>query len=84
MSDLFSILQPGFEHTRRQRELDKMLIIDARQGGRGPQPLDLESGHVTISLPDRHHPAPGTSSALDSDADAPAPEPDADADDPAP
>ena len=51
MSDLFSIFQPGYEHLRRQKELDKVLVVDMKKGGRGRQPLDLESGSVTIEVP---------------------------------
>ena len=58
MSDLFSILQPGYEHTRRQKELEKVFVLDARTAGRGPQPLDLESGAVTIELPPDAEAAP--------------------------
>lgn len=51
MSDLFSILQPGYEHTRRQKELDKVLVVDTKTASGGRQPLDLDSGRVVIEMP---------------------------------
>ena len=66
MSDLFSIFQPGYEHTRRQKELDKVLVVDMKKGGRGRQPLDLESGSVTIDLPSL---APGSDTPSDPSRD---------------
>lgn len=51
MSDLFSLFNPGHEHQRRQKELEKVLFIDSTKGARGRQPLDLESGSVTIEVP---------------------------------
>ena len=51
MSDVMSIFHGGMEHVRRQRDLEKVLIVDADKGGDGPQPLDLESGVVDLVLP---------------------------------
>ena len=53
MSDFFALFNPGYEHQRRQKELAKVLFVDATKAGKGPQPLDLESGSVTIELPPR-------------------------------
>lgn len=58
MSDLFSLFNPGHAHLQRQKDLEKVLIVDAKQGGTGPQPLDLGSGSVTIQLPAAPSPEP--------------------------
>ena len=50
MSDLFSLFQPGYEHTRRQKELDKVLVIDAKTASGGREPPDLDSGRITIHV----------------------------------
>jgi len=50
MTDLFSLFQPGYEHTRRQKELDKVRVIDARTASGGREPPDLDSGRITIHL----------------------------------
>ena len=60
MSDIFTIFNPGMEYTRRQKDLEKILVVEAPDGAPGPKPLDLESGVVTISVP---RPAPGSGSA---------------------
>lgn len=52
MSDFFTIFQPGMEYTQRQRDLDKILVVEADEGAPGPKPLDLESGVVVIDVPD--------------------------------
>ncbi|HMR48338.1 MAG TPA: DUF6191 domain-containing protein [Arachnia sp.] len=54
MSDFFTIFQPGMEYTQRQRDLDKILIVEADEGAPGPEPLDLESGVVVIDVPGSH------------------------------
>ncbi|MFP5416050.1 MAG: hypothetical protein ACLGHZ_04115, partial [Actinomycetes bacterium] len=53
MTDFFSIFQPGHEYMRRQKELEKVLFVDTKKGGRGPQPPDLDSGSITIEMPAR-------------------------------
>lgn len=63
MSDFFSLFNPGHEHLRRQKELEKVLFVDSKKGGRGPQPLDLESGSVTIELPPRTDAGAGASAS---------------------
>lgn len=51
MSDFFSIFSPGMEHVFRQRDLDKILVVEADEGAPGPRPLDLESGAVDLVMP---------------------------------
>lgn len=58
MSDLFALFNPGYEHQRRQKELEKVLFVDTTKGEGGRQPLDLESGSVTIHLPSPPPPDP--------------------------
>ncbi|WP_298133505.1 DUF6191 domain-containing protein [Micropruina sp.] len=53
MSDFFQLFNPGARHVQQQRDLEKMLVVDYRKGGWGPKPLDLESGKVTIVMPNR-------------------------------
>ncbi|MFT4217919.1 MAG: DUF6191 domain-containing protein [Micropruina sp.] len=53
MSDFFQLFNPGARHTQQQRDLEKMLVVDYRKGGWGPKPLDLESGKVTLYMPNR-------------------------------
>lgn len=48
VTEFFEAIQPGLAHWRRQRELEKVLVVEAPSPGEGPQPLDLESGVVTI------------------------------------
>lgn len=51
MTDFMSIFQPGLEYTRRQKDLEKILVVEEDEGAPGPRPLDLESGVVTITMP---------------------------------
>lgn len=51
MTDFFSIFSPGMEHVHRQRDLDKILVVEADEGAPGPRPLDLESGTVDLVMP---------------------------------
>lgn len=53
MSDFMSIFHGGMEHVRRQRDLEKSLIVEADRGGDGPRPLDLDSGVVELVMPAR-------------------------------
>ncbi len=68
MSDFFQLFNPGARHTQQQRDLEKMLVVDYRKGGWGPKPLDLESGKVTLYLPNR--PLPEASETTEPDAPA--------------
>ena len=36
---------------REQKDLEKILIVEAEKGGSGPEPLDLDSGSVVLRLP---------------------------------
>lgn len=58
MSDFFEIFNPGARHQREQKDLEKILIVEADKGGSGPTPLDLDSGSVTLRVPPRPTPAP--------------------------
>lgn len=53
MTDFISIFQPGMQYVREQRDLDKILVVESPNGADGPQPIDIESGKVTIELPPR-------------------------------
>lgn len=58
MSDFFEIFNPGLRHTREQLDTEKMLVVEADQGGSGPDPLDLDSGSVVLRMPRRAYPEP--------------------------
>lgn len=51
MSNFFEIFDPGLRRAREQLEVEKMLIVTSAEGGRGPIPLDLDSGKVVLRLP---------------------------------
>lgn len=53
MTGFFEIFQPGLQFKREQDDLEKILVVDADKGGSGPQPLDLDSGSVTLRVPAR-------------------------------
>ncbi len=38
---------------REQKDLEKILIVEAEKGGSGPEPLDLDSGSVVLRVPAR-------------------------------
>ena len=40
MSDVFSIFMPGHAHWEEVKRAEKMLLVDAKQGANGPDPLD--------------------------------------------
>ena len=48
MSDVFSIFMPGRAHWEEVKRAEKMLLVDAKQGGTGPDPLDLEEGFMVL------------------------------------
>lgn len=50
MTEFIELFAPGMRHAREQRDLDKVLIVEQKKGGAGPEPLDLESGAVNIVL----------------------------------
>ena len=39
------------ELEKDQKELEKVLVVDQKKGGRGRRPDDLDSGSITIELP---------------------------------
>ena len=45
------IFDPGMRHMRHQKELEKVLVVDQKKGGRGRRPDDLDSGSITIEAP---------------------------------
>ncbi len=51
MSDFFEIFNPGWRHTREQKDLEKIFVLEADKGGSGPVPLDLDSGAVVLRVP---------------------------------
>ncbi|MCC2593542.1 DUF6191 domain-containing protein [Tessaracoccus sp. OS52] len=52
MTDFFSIFQPGMQHVREQRDLEKVFFVESPDGAPGgPQLIDFESGRVTIVVP---------------------------------
>lgn len=53
MSDFIEIFSPGMRHVREQRDLDKILVVEQKKGGAGPQPLDLDAGQVQVQLPQK-------------------------------
>jgi len=52
MSDVFSIFMPGHAHWDEVKRAEKMLLVDAKQGGSGPDPLDLDEGYMVLSAAD--------------------------------
>jgi len=56
MTDFFEMFQPGLRHLREQRDLDKATVVQSKRGDDGPQPLDLDSGHVILRMPPRPRP----------------------------
>lgn len=58
MTGFFEIFEPGLRHMREQKDLEKILIVEADKGGTGPQPLDLDSGSVTLRVPPQAVPEP--------------------------
>ncbi|GAA1379437.1 universal stress protein [Luteococcus sanguinis] len=58
MSEFFETFAPGMRHWREQQDLEKVLVVDQKKGGRGPMPLDLDSGKVRLVMPNRSKPEP--------------------------
>lgn len=48
MSDVFGIFMPGRAHWEEVKRAEKMLLVDAKQGGTGPDPLDLDNGFMVL------------------------------------
>ena len=53
MTGFFEVFNPGYRHTREQRDLEKILVVEQKKGGAGPKPLDLESGRAELWMPAR-------------------------------
>lgn len=51
VTEFFEAFQPSMRHWREQKALEKMLVLDTHQTGRGRPPVDLESGRITIEVP---------------------------------
>ena len=51
MTSFFEAFDPGTRHAREQKDLDKVLVVQAKRGGTGPQPLDLDSGRIVLVRP---------------------------------
>lgn len=49
MSDVFSIFMPGAAHWEKVKQAEKMLLVDAQQGGSGPKPVDLDNGFFVLT-----------------------------------
>lgn len=74
MTDFFGILQPGLEYWRKQQDLEKVLVYEDQSGGKGPEPLDLDTGRVVMRMPTQGELAsgwPNYQSAAGDDPDAP-------------
>lgn len=48
MTDVFSIFMPGRAHWEEVKRAEKMLLVDANQGGSGPAQLDLDEGILVL------------------------------------
>ncbi|MGI5952160.1 MAG: hypothetical protein ACOX61_10025 [Brooklawnia sp.] len=48
MSEFVSMFMPGAAHWEEVKRAEKMLLVDAKQGGTGPDPLDLDEGHMVL------------------------------------
>ena len=69
MSEFFQLFQPGLRHLQEQRDLDKVLVVDQKKGGSGPQPLDLDSGKVVLRMPTSTRDHPGEADETPSGGD---------------
>ncbi|MGO4957277.1 GNAT family N-acetyltransferase [Luteococcus sp. Sow4_B9] len=57
MTEFFETFNNGARHLREEQEFQKVNVAQAKRGGSGPQPLDLESGRIVLVHPG--HTAPG-------------------------
>ena len=48
MSELANIFMPGARHWDEVKRAEKMLLVDSKQGGSGPDPLDLDEGYMVL------------------------------------
>lgn len=51
MTEFFETFNNGARHLREEKEFQKVNVVQAKRGGRGPQPLDLESGRIVLVRP---------------------------------
>lgn len=59
MTEFFEAFNPAAANMRKQRDLEKVLVVQARTGGRGPQPIDLDSGRMLLVKPGEQAPTDG-------------------------
>ncbi len=48
MTEFINAVMPGARYWQEQRQAEKMLIVEARQAGSGPDPLDLDAGLMVL------------------------------------
>lgn len=48
MTEFINTFMPGARFWQEQKQAEKMLIVEARQGGNGPDPLDLDEGFMVL------------------------------------
>lgn len=53
MTEFIELFSPGARHWREYRDAEKMLVVETKRAGDGPQPLDLDSGKVVLVVRDR-------------------------------
>ncbi len=51
MSEFIELFQPGMRYRREQQDFEKVHVVLKEVRGRGPQPIDLESGRIVINVP---------------------------------
>ena len=51
MTEFFEAFNPGARHLREQKEFMKVFVAPRKFSGRGPRPLDLDSGKVLLVKP---------------------------------
>ncbi|ROR54957.1 hypothetical protein EDD41_2195 [Luteococcus japonicus] len=56
MTEFFEAFSNGARHLREEREFQQVNVVQAKRSGRGPQPLDLESGRIVLVRPVEHLP----------------------------
>ncbi|MEL4356584.1 MULTISPECIES: GNAT family N-acetyltransferase [unclassified Luteococcus] len=51
MTEFFETFNNGARYLREEKEFQKVNVVQAKRAGRGPQPLDLESGRIVLVRP---------------------------------
>jgi len=51
VTEFFEAFNPAARHLREQKDLQKVLVVQQKKSGRGPQPLDLDSGVIRLVKP---------------------------------